>query len=100
MTSRPSKTDLAAVGVDQADRHPEAGRLARPVGAEQADDLALVDLEIDPVDHLAAPIPLLQAADFEQGHGRSSLIAPRRALLRAVSSIASGDQRIHFIRSR
>ena len=33
--------DLAAVGVDQADRHAEAGGLARPVGAEQADDLAL-----------------------------------------------------------
>ena len=60
--------DGAAVGVDQADGHPEAGRLARPVGPEQTDDLALVHLEVDAVDHLAASVPLLQATGFEQGH--------------------------------
>ena len=59
--------DRAAVGVDQADRHPEAGRLAGPVGPEQADDLAPVDVEVDAVDDLAAAVPLLQPADFAAG---------------------------------
>ena len=59
--------DRAAVGVDQADRHAEARRLAGTVGPEQPDDLAPLDLVIDAVDHLAAAVPLLQAADLQAG---------------------------------
>jgi hypothetical protein len=60
--------DGAAVGVDEADGHAEAGGLAGSVGPEEADDLALVDVELDPVHHLATAVPLLQGADFQQGH--------------------------------
>ena len=89
--------DLAAVGVDQADGHPEARGLARPVGAEQADDLALVDVEVDAVDDLAASVPLLQAADFQQGHGsilldRVAGSSPARAVtIGRATRIGSAD---------
>ena len=59
--------DVAAVGVDQADRHPEARRLAGAVGPEQADDLAPLDLVVDAVDDLAAAVPLFQPADLQAG---------------------------------
>ena len=48
--------DLAGVGLDHAAGHAEAGGLAGPVGAQQPDDLAAVDLEIDAVDDAAAAV--------------------------------------------
>jgi hypothetical protein len=81
---------VPAVGVDQADRHPEAGRLAGAVGPEQADDLPPVDLELDPVDDLAAAVPFLQAADFQQGHGSLLLDRPDRSSGLSIASPAAG----------
>ena len=89
--------DLAAVGVDQADRHAEAGGLARPVGAEQADDLAPRDLEVDPVDDLSTPVPLLQAADFQQGHASILLEcaeSPRGAAGRSRPAISESTSSV------
>ena len=54
--------DLAVVGRDLAGGHAEAGGLAGAVGAEQADDLADVDLEVDAVHDLAAAVELDQPA--------------------------------------
>ena len=42
--------DPAVIGRDLAGGHAEAGRLAGAVGAEQTDDLAEADLEIDAID--------------------------------------------------
>src|SRR5262249_60391247 len=39
--------DLAALGADEPREHPERRRLARAVGADQRDDLAVADLEGD-----------------------------------------------------
>ena len=66
------KEDLAVVGSDLPGGHAEAGRLAGAVGAEQADDLADIDLEIDAVHNLAAAVKLHQPARFQDGHRRSS----------------------------
>jgi len=40
------------VGVDDAERHPEAGRLARAIGAEHAIDAARRHREADMIDRL------------------------------------------------
>ena len=64
--------DLAVVGRDLAGGHAEAGGLAGAVGAEQADDLADIDLEIDAVHNLAPAVKLHQPAHFQDGHRRSS----------------------------
>ena len=55
VTSMPFEHDLAGVGLDHAAGHAEAGRLAGAVGAQQPDDLALFDVEIDAVDDAARP---------------------------------------------
>ena len=47
---RAEQLDLPLVERDQSDRRPHQGRLARPVGAEQCDDLALGHLEVDPAE--------------------------------------------------
>src|SRR5262249_49885464 len=48
--------------------HAEAGRLARAVGPEQADDLARLDEEADALDHRPAAVGLHQSVDFQQRH--------------------------------
>ena len=64
----PSILHFAGVGHDHAARHAEAGRLARPVGAQQAHDLAAFDAEIDAVDHPPRAVDLYQSFGFEQYH--------------------------------
>ena len=54
VTSWPLKMTLPSLGVIWPGGHAEAGGLAGAVGAEQADDLAGVDLEVDAVHDLAA----------------------------------------------
>src|SRR3546814_12714345 len=52
---RPQPAEEAArafVGVDDAERHPETGSLARAIGAEHAIDAARRHREADPVDRL------------------------------------------------
>ena len=48
--------DLTAVGPDESDHHVEAGSFPCTIGPEQADDLPLVDLQGDIIDHRAASI--------------------------------------------
>ena len=58
----------AGVGLDHAAGHAKAGGLAGAVGAEQADDLAVLDLEVDAVDHAPAAVDLHQSVGFEHRH--------------------------------
>ena len=60
---------LAGVGHDHAAGHAEAGGLAGPVGAQQADDLAALDAEVDAVDHPPRAVDLHQSFGFEHGAG-------------------------------
>jgi len=52
--------DAAGVARNHSDGHLEAGRLAGPVLAQQANDLRLVDAEGDVVNDLAAAVVLDQ----------------------------------------
>jgi hypothetical protein len=68
----PVEQDLAAVRRDHPHGHAEGRGLARAVGPEQADDLALVDVEGDVLDDGAIAEALRQALRAEQRHRRSS----------------------------
>ena len=46
----PHHRDVARVGPDQTEAEPDEGRLARAVGAEEAEALAGLDDQVDPVD--------------------------------------------------
>src|SRR5439155_16938357 len=61
----------AAVALEDLDRR----RLAGAVRAEQAEDLALLDLEADPAQRLLAAVPLAQILDEDRGH-RSTTTTP------------------------
>ncbi len=60
--------DAAGVGLDHAAGHAEAGRLAGAVGPQQADDLALIDAEIDAVDDAPRAVVFHQSLDFKHGN--------------------------------
>src|SRR5690606_27913970 len=67
--------DRAAGRIEQAADRPDQRGLAGAVRAEQAEDLPLADLEIDPVESAhAALVGLRQAGDLENrfGHGRNN----------------------------
>jgi hypothetical protein len=51
----------------EAGEHPDGGRLAGPVGAEEADDLAGTDLEGDPPHGLVVAVGLHEVGDADQG---------------------------------
>ena len=53
-TSKPASRRVPAVGDDRGGEHPDGGRLARAVGAEQAEHLARRDVEVDAPDGLDA----------------------------------------------
>ena len=62
---------VAAAGVQQAGQHGDRGALAGAVGAEKAEDLALVDVEADAVDgqHALGRVVLLaQLLDLDDAH--------------------------------
>src|SRR3546814_8494360 len=56
----------ARADVGQAQQHPDGGGLARPVGAEQAEDFAAPDLERDVVDGAQTAVPLGYAMRLDQ----------------------------------
>ena len=55
--------DGAGVARAVALEHLDRRRLAGAVRAEQAEDLALLDLEVDPADGLDLPVGLVQVVD-------------------------------------
>ena len=90
--SRPSKMTVPLLaGTSPADRL-EQRRLAGPVGAEQGDDLALVDLEVDVEQHLHVAVAHVQAPDEQH-------LGP--ALAPLVQHLAAGrGRRPHLRRCR
>ena len=62
--------DLARVALAVALEDLDRGRLARAVRAEQAEDLAALDLEADPADRLELAVRLAEVSDADRGHGR------------------------------
>jgi hypothetical protein len=65
---------VAAVRRQQPAQHPQRRRLARPVGAEEAGDPPLLDLDREVLDHPAAAERLVEALDLDRrGHRRSPI---------------------------
>ncbi len=58
--------DRAAVRLDDAADRLQQRALARAVRAEQGDDLALLDIDVDPEQHLPAGVPGIDAAHQQQ----------------------------------
>ena len=66
---------VAAAGAQQIQQQPDRGGLARPVGPEKPEDLALGHLQIDPLDPLLGTIELgqIRGLDGRNIHLGSSL---------------------------
>ena len=75
--------DVAAADLLEAGDHPEQRRLAAAGGADEDDELAVVDLEVDAVDHLGGAEALHDLAELEVSHAR-----PRTPLLHGVEPSA------------
>jgi hypothetical protein len=58
----------AGGGSDQADQRAQGGRLARSVRTEEADDLALVDVEAQVVDGAHGAEVLREVLNCDDGH--------------------------------
>ena len=67
----------ARVGDHDPAGHAEAGGLAGAVGAEQADDFAGLDVEVDTVDNAAATVVFDEAFDAQKRHPCHSVGAGR-----------------------
>src|SRR5687768_1727259 len=82
------ESDCATLRDDHAQDHPEGGRLARPVSAEEADNLLLVEEEANLVHDGPPVVTLYQLGDFEKVH---SMLCRRgeswRQSLRVVQKI-------------
>ncbi len=63
----PVEFDLAGAGAGLAEDRHHQRRLAGAVGADQGDDLARLDLEVDALQRLDLAVGRAQAADREQG---------------------------------
>ena len=70
----PEQLRRAGGGPDQPEQHPQRGRLAGPVGAEVAEDVAGLDGEVDVVDRDDLTVALDQPAR-DDGARRSSKLA-------------------------
>src|SRR5580658_9383535 len=68
--------DFATTRPAEALEDLDRGRLAGAVGAQEREDLAAVDVEVDPADRLVAPVALAQAPDRDHGFARHRLDAP------------------------
>ena len=60
--------DLALVRAQQSEQHAHRGRLAGPVRAEEAVDVALVDAQIDVVHRTDVPVRLDEPAGLHRHH--------------------------------
>ena len=70
--STPSKRTVPKDGVVQPGDHPQRRRLARAVGAEQRDDLALIDRDREVVQGRDGAVADLHACHLEQCHQSAS----------------------------
>ena len=75
VTGRPSRCTSPALGRSWPEDAVEQGRLAAAVGADDAENLALVDLERHAVDGDDAAEALSEIVDGEDGAHRARLIA-------------------------
>jgi hypothetical protein len=87
----PEDARLAGIGRPEALQDLDRRRLPRPVGAEEPEDLAAADLEVDPVDGVRRPVRLPQRANGDHWLGRvlsrgCHTALPSRAVARDVGA--------------
>ena len=81
----------APAGVDESRQRPERRRLPGTVGAEDHHDLALVDREVEPVQHPHRAVAAGQLLHREHAHCSAHAGVPRYAsMTRGSSRICSG----------
>src|SRR2546426_2520139 len=85
-----AEEDLAAVGLQESADQVDQARLARAVGADQRDDLALADLEVDLVDGMGFAEVLGQLRRLQVIHWANRLLAAAASSL-AVPTIPVGS---------
>ena len=66
---RPSTSTEPVVGLREAEDHVDGGGLAGAVGAEEGDDLALLEGEVDAADGVDGAEVLGDPGDLDGGHG-------------------------------
>ena len=102
VTSVAGENNKAAVWPDETNDHVKARRLAGAVLAQQTDDLALPDVQLDPVHDRAAAVDLDQVVRHQDFGVLVRLSAPRSRLGRGwrrsladhgffVSGVGDGD---------
>jgi hypothetical protein len=64
--------DLAVVGLLDAGEDLQERGFSRPIGADEADALALLEVERDALEDGAAGVGFFNIADFGKGHGADS----------------------------
>ena len=90
---QPEDPGAAALGPDQAQEHPDRGGLAGAVRAQEAEDLALVDVGLQVDDAAALAIPPGQAAQLDRlGHAAPPI--PRAWVIRRTDHKRS---RVHAL---
>src|SRR4029453_8936240 len=67
--------DLAGVGLQQPEGHPQGGRLPGPVGPEQPVQLALVDAQVEAGEHHGSPEAPVDAFELDRRRRRPPLLA-------------------------
>src|SRR5207237_1409473 len=98
----PVEHDVARVRPEDARDQVEERRLAGPVRADHADDLALANLQVELADHAQAAERLAHAVQLEQrralAHTISTRAVPRRPCGRAfISATRSAPSRIRRV---
>src|SRR5262249_43814652 len=85
--------DASAARLGQPEQHQNGRRLARPVWAEKAEDLSLVDGEREPVDRDQVAVALGQAFSFDdRGHRRPKRQKTRMSPRTTAATIAAPIQ--------
>jgi hypothetical protein len=70
-------------------------RLAAAGGADQADDVVLVDVQVDAAQHLVLPEALVHAVDLEEGHRSAARSRPGLARHQPVGEASQRDRDHH-----
>src|SRR6185312_2111506 len=89
------EADGAGGRADKPQHHPQRGRLAGPVRAEVAEDVARLDAEVDVLDRDQVAVALAEAPDLDREAGlRGLCVLSRRGqrALAAASAAAGGTE--------
>src|SRR4029079_1860685 len=70
----PERQDAPLVWPDDVHQDSHERALAGPVGAQQAEDLALLDIEGDALERWRLPVALGQAVEGNDGHARNAIL--------------------------